>query len=80
MAELGDGKGKQEAKEIKEELSFILDAVSSIGDKLVSSFQDAVDEASNLNTAADVVSKTIQRGFASDLKKTVKNTMEKREP
>lgn len=74
MAELGDGKGKQEAKEINEELSFILDAVSSIGDKLVSSFQDAVDEAGNLNSAADVVSKTIQRGFISDLKKAVKNT------
>ena len=71
---LGDGKGKQEAKEITEELNLMLDAVSSIGDKLVSSFQDAIDEAGNLNSAADVVSKTIQRGFSADLKKAVKNT------
>jgi hypothetical protein len=71
---LGDGKAKQESQEIKQELSFILDAVASIGDKLVSSFQDAVDEAGNLNTATDVVSKTLQRGFAADLKRTVKNT------
>eukprot|EP00918_Siedleckia_nematoides_P008421 GHVU01018270.1.p1 GENE.GHVU01018270.1~~GHVU01018270.1.p1 ORF type:complete len:674 (+),score=85.67 GHVU01018270.1:1628-3649(+) len=70
---LGDGKAKQESQEIKQDLSFILDAVSSIGDKLVSSFQDAVDEAGNLNTATDVVSKTLQRGFAADLKRTVKN-------
>ena len=73
-SELGDGKAKGEAKEINQELGFILDAVSSIGDRLIESFQDAVDEAGNLNNAVDVVSKTLQRGFAADLKKTVKNT------
>ena len=72
--ELGDGKAKGEAKEINQELGFILDAVSSIGDRLIESFQDAVDEAGNLNSAVDIVSKTLQRGFAADLKKTVKNT------
>ena len=35
---IGDGKAKKEAVEIKEELGFILDAVSSIGDKLINSF------------------------------------------
>ena len=70
---LGDGQAKQESQEIKQELSFIIDAVSSIGDKLVGAFQDAVDEAGNLNTATDVIGKTLQRGFAADLKRTVKN-------
>ena len=71
---LGDGKAKQEAQEIKGELSFILDAVSSIGDKLISSFQDAVDEANQLSTASDAISKTLKRGLVSDMRETVKNT------
>ena len=74
MAELGDGKAKKEAQEIRGELTFILDAVSSIGDKLIASFQDAVDEVSNLNKGVEIVSKTLKRGFAADLKETVKNT------
>jgi len=74
MAQLGDGKANQEAKEIREELSFILNAVSSIGDKLVTSFQDAVDEANNLNSGVEIVGKTLKRGLAADLKETVKNT------
>jgi hypothetical protein len=71
---LGDGKAKQEAQEIRGELSFILDAVSSIGDKLISSFQDAVDEANQLNTVSDAISKTLKRGLVSDIKETIKNT------
>ena len=71
---LGDGKAKKEAQEIRGELTFILDAVSSIGDKLISSFQDAVDEVSNLNSGVEIVSKTLKRGLAADLKETVKNT------
>jgi len=74
MADLGDGKAKKEAQEIRGELSFILDAVSSIGDKLITSFQDAVDEVGNLNKGVEIVSKTLKRGFAADLKETVKNT------
>jgi len=62
------------AKAINEELRFILDAVSSIGDKLVESFETAVDEAENLNNATEIVSKTLQKGFARDLRQTVKNT------
>jgi hypothetical protein len=71
---LGDGKAKKEAQEIRGELTFILDAVSSIGDKLISSFQDAVDEVGNLNSGVEIVSKTLKRGLAADLKETVKNT------
>lgn len=71
---IGDGKAKKEAAEIKEELGFILDAVSSIGDKLISSFEDAVDAASGLTNQAEIVSNTFKRGLVSDIKQSVKNT------
>ena len=71
---LGDGSAKKESQDIKEELNFILDAVSSIGDQLVSSFESAVDGASDLNSKVDVVGKTMQRGLVADLKKAVSNT------
>jgi hypothetical protein len=71
---LGDGKSEKEVKGINKELGYILDAVSSIGDKLVKSFEDAVDSASNLNSAVDVVGKTMKRGLVADLKKAVENT------
>ena len=71
---LGDGKSKKEAQEINKELGYILDAVSSLGDQLVNSFQDAVDGASELGSQVDVVGKTMQRGLVADLKQSVKNT------
>ena len=71
---LGDGKATGEAKEINKELGFILDAVSSLGDQLVNSFQDAVDGASELGDKVDIVGKTMQRGLVADLKQSVKNT------
>jgi hypothetical protein len=71
---LGDGKSEKEVKGINKELGYILEAVSSIGDQLVKSFEDAVDSASNLNSAVEVVGKTMQRGLAADLKKAVENT------
>ena len=71
---LGDGRAKGEAQEINKELGFILDAVSSLGDQLVNSFQDAVDGASELGSKVDVVGKTMQRGLVADLKQSVKNT------
>jgi hypothetical protein len=71
---LGDGQANKEVKDINQELGFILDAVSSIGDQLVKSFEDAVDGASNLNGAVDIVGKTMQRGLVADLKKAVQNT------
>lgn len=42
---LGDGKAKKEVQDVKEELGFVLDAVSSIGDRLIASFEEAVDSA-----------------------------------
>ena len=71
---IGDGKGQKEAKKINEELGYILDAVSSIGDKLVASFEDAVDGADALNNSVEIIGKTMQRGLAADLKAVVKNT------
>jgi len=71
---LGDGKAKQESQEIKGELNAILEAVSSIGDKLVSSFQDAVDEASKFRNVSEAASKTLKRGLLSDIRETVRNT------
>ena len=71
---LGDGRSEEEIKGVNKELGYILDAVSSIGDQLVKSFEDAVDGASDLNGAVDVVGKTMQRGLVADLKKAVSNT------
>lgn len=71
---IGDGKAKKEAQDIKEELSFVLDAVSSIGDKLVASFEEAVDAAGDLNGSVEVVNKTLKRGIVADTKAAVKNT------
>ena len=56
---LGDGKAQGEAKAINKELGFILDAVSSLGDQLVNSFQEAVDGASDLGDKVDIVGKTM---------------------
>jgi hypothetical protein len=71
---LGDGKSQEEIQGVNKELGYILDAVSTIGDQLVKSFEDAVDGASNLNGAVDIVGKTMQRGLVADLKKAVQNT------
>ena len=71
---LGDGKATGEAKEINKELGFILDAVSSLGDQLVGSFQDAIDGASELGDKVDIVGKTMQRGLVAGLKESVKNS------
>ena len=71
---IGDGKAQKETQKINEELGFILDAVASIGDKLVASFEDAVDGADALNNSVEIIGKTMQRGLAADLKAVVKNT------
>jgi hypothetical protein len=71
---LGDGKAKKEAQDLKQELAFMYDAITSLGDKLIGSFEQAVDEAGNMNSAFEIASKTFQRGLAADLKQSVKNT------
>jgi hypothetical protein len=71
---IGDGKAKEEVKGINQEIGFILDAITSIGDKLVTSFETAVDSAGDLGGAVDIVGKTVQRGLVADLKSAVKST------
>ena len=66
---LGDGKAKQEAQEIKEEIVFLLDAVSSIGDRLVDVLKKGGDEAED-------VSKILKKGLVSDINQAVRNTEE----
>jgi len=66
---LGDGKAKQEAQEIKEEIVFLLDAVSSIGDRLVDALKKGGDEAED-------VSKILKKGLVSDINQAVRNTEE----
>jgi len=66
---LGDGKAKQESQAIKEEIVFLLDAVSSIGDKLVDSLKRGGEEAGD-------VSKILKKGLVSDINQAVKNTEE----
>lgn len=71
---IGDGKAQKETQKVNEELGYILDAVTSIGDKLVASFEDAVDGAGNLDNSVEIIGKTMQRGLAAELKAVVKNT------
>ena len=73
-------KKAEELKKISEEtnevLGQVLDAVASIGDKLIQSvedFNDGLDESAN---KADIIGKTMKRGLVSELKQTVKNTEE----
>lgn len=73
---LGDGKAKKETEEIRDELAFILDAVTSIGDKLVASFEESLENAGSLNNQANVISNTLKRGLVADIKQSVKNTEE----
>ena len=55
------GKSKKEAKELNQEMQYILDAVVSIGDKLAKGFKDAVDDAVELGD----VTETIGNNFKS---------------
>ena len=71
---LGDGKAKEEVEDIKQELALMYDAITSLGDKLIDSFQTAVDEAGNISSAFEVASKSFQRGLAADLRQSIKNT------
>ena len=73
---LGDGKAKKETEEIRDELAFILDAVTSIGDKLITSFEEAVERAEELGDSMDVTARTLKRGLVADTKQAVKNTEE----
>ena len=66
---LGDGKAKKEIKGINQEIAYLLDAVSSIGDKLVESLKRGED-------GAEDISKILKRGIIRDTNQAVRNTEE----
>ena len=70
MAKLN--KANEEAKKLNEELQFILDAVASIGDKLVGSFKDAVDEAVELGDVTETMGNNLKKGYSKDLRDVAK--------
>jgi len=66
---LGDGKAKKELGEINQEVAFLLDAVSSIGDKLVASLKRGEEGAEDISTI-------LKRGIIKDTNQAVRNTEE----
>jgi len=66
---LGDGKAKKELNEINQEIVFLLDAVSSIGDKLVESLKRGEEGAEDISTI-------LKRGIIRDTNQAVRNTEE----
>ena len=67
---------KKIADETNEVLGQVLDAVASIGDRLIQSVEDFNDGLDDANKAVDIVGKTMKRGLVSELKQTVKNQEE----
>ena len=67
---------KKISEETNEVLGQVLDAVSSIGDKLIQSVEDFNDGLDDSNKAVDIIGKTMKRGLVSELKSTVKNQEE----
>jgi len=70
MADLD--KQKQAAKELNQEMQYVLDAVVSIGDKLVNGFKDAVDEAVELGDVTETLGNTLKKGYSKDLRDIAK--------
>lgn len=70
MADLN--KQKQAAKELNQEMQFVLDAVVSIGDKLVNGFKEAVDEAVELGDVTETLGNTLKKGYSKDLRDVAK--------
>ena len=67
---------KKIADETNEVLGQVLDAVASIGDRLIQSVEDFNDGLDDANKAVDIIGKTMKRGLVSELKQTVKNQEE----
>ena len=66
---LGDGKAKKELNEINEEIVFLLDAISSLGDKLAESLKKGEE-------GAEDISRILKRGIIKDTNQAVRNTEE----
>jgi len=70
MADLN--KQKQAAKALNQEMQYVLDAVVSIGDKLVNGFKEAVDEAVELGDVTETLGNTLKKGYSKDLRDVAK--------
>ena len=70
MADLN--KQKQAAEELNQEMAYVLDAVVSIGDKLVNGFKEAVDEAVELGDVTETLGNTLKKGYSKDLRDVAK--------
>lgn len=68
------GNSDEQIKNINQELTYVLDAVTSIGDKLVSSFKEAVDEAVELGDVTETMGNTLKKGYSRDLRDISKIT------
>lgn len=63
-------------KESKEEAAAMLEALQSITDTINESIQQMAEGLEDVNSAAEVIGKTMQRGIVSELKQSVKNQEE----
>jgi phosphopantetheine adenylyltransferase len=70
MADLNNQ--KQAAKALNQEMQYVLDAVVSIGDKLVNGFKEAVDEAVELGDVTETLGNTLKKGYSKDLRDVAK--------
>jgi len=68
---IGDelNKGKEAAKELRQETQFLVDAFTSLGATISTAINSALDEAQNLDTVSKKIAKTYERDITNGLKK-----------
>lgn len=68
---IGDelNKGKDAAKELRQETQFLTDAFTSLGATISNAINTALDEAQNLDTVSKKIAKTYERDIINGLKK-----------
>ena len=62
-------KGKDAAKELRQETQFLTDAFTSLGATISNAINTALDEAQNLDTVSKKIAKTYERDITNGLKK-----------
>ncbi|MDB4378191.1 hypothetical protein N9Z41_00325 [bacterium] len=68
---IGDelNKGKEAAKELRQETQFLVDAFTSLGATISTAINSALEEAQNLDTVSKKIAKTYERDITNGLKK-----------
>ena len=68
---IGDelNKGKEAAKELRQETQFLVDAFTSLGATISNAINSAVDDAQNLDSVSKKIAKTYERDITNGLKK-----------